>query len=68
MLDILLTHHLLQAVPSPHAPPGGDADQLPSSGRDGPSGPPGRRRHPAIRLTTIFRQAAKSRIVSNAHG
>jgi len=69
MLDILLTHHLLQAIPlTATLLLVGDADQLPSVGpgtvlRDllGVAG------IPAIRLTTIFRQAARSRIVSNAH-
>ena len=69
MLDILLTHHLLQAIPlAATLLLVGDADQLPSVGpgtvlRDllGVAG------IPAIRLTTIFRQAAESRIVSNAH-
>ena len=69
MLDILLTHHLLQAIPlAATLLLVGDADQLPSVGpgtvlRDllGVAG------IPAVRLTTIFRQAAESRIVSNAH-
>ena len=69
MLDILLTHHLLQAIPlAATLLLVGDADQLPSVGpgtvlRDllGVAG------IPAIRLNTIFRQAARSRIVSNAH-
>ena len=69
MLDVLLAHHLLQAIPlTATLLLVGDADQLPSVGpgtvlRDllGVAG------IPAIRLTTIFRQAARSRIVSNAH-
>ena len=69
MLDILLTHHLLQAIPlAATLLLVGDADQLPSVGPGtvlqdllGVAG------IPAIRLTTIFRQAARSRIVSNAH-
>ena len=69
MLDVLLAHHLLQAIPlAATLLLVGDADQLPSVGpgtvlRDllGVAG------IPAIRLTTIFRQAARSRIVSNAH-
>ena len=69
MLDILLTHHLLQAIPlAATLLLVGDADQLPSVG-------PGTVLRdlldvagiPAVRLTTIFRQAAESRIVSNAH-
>jgi exodeoxyribonuclease V alpha subunit len=69
MLDILLTHHLLQAIPlAATLLLVGDADQLPSVGpgtvlQDLLSVPG----IPAIRLTTIFRQAAESRIVSNAH-
>ncbi len=69
MVDILLFHHLLQAVPD-----GaqilfvGDADQLPSVG-------PGAVLRdliassalPAVRLTEVFRQAAQSLIVQNAH-
>ena len=69
MIDVLLAHHLLQAIPlTATLLLVGDADQLPSVG-------PGRVLQdlldvpgiPAIRLTTIFRQAAQSRIVSNAH-
>ncbi len=69
MIDVLLAHHLLQAIPLiATLLLVGDADQLPSVG-------PGTvlrdllsiSRIPAIRLTTIFRQAAESRIVSNAH-
>ncbi len=69
MIDVLLAHHLLQAIPlTATLLLVGDADQLPSVG-------PGTVLQdllrfpdiPAIRLTTIFRQAAESRIVSNAH-
>jgi exodeoxyribonuclease V alpha subunit len=69
MIDVLLAHHLLQAIPlTATLLLVGDADQLPSVG-------PGTVLQdllsvagiPAIRLTTIFRQAARSRIVSNAH-
>lgn len=69
MIDLLLAHHLLQAIPlTATLLLVGDADQLPSVG-------PGTVLQdllavpgiPAIRLTTIFRQAAQSRIVSNAH-
>jgi exodeoxyribonuclease V alpha subunit len=69
MLDVLLTNHLLKAVPG-HATLVlvGDVDQLPSVG-------PGNvlkdiivsQRFPVVRLTEIFRQAQKSRIVTNAH-
>lgn len=69
MLDVLLTHYLLKAVPG-HATLilVGDVDQLPSVG-------PGSvlkdiiasERFPVVRLTQIFRQARESRIVTNAH-
>jgi len=69
MLDILLTNHLLKAVdPAAHVLFVGDVDQLPSVGagdvlRDViASG-----RAAVVRLTTIFRQAANSGIVVNAH-
>ena len=69
MLDLMLTHHLLRAVPD-----GaqiifvGDVDQLPSVG-------PGNvladlinsGRVPVARLTQVFRQAAQSKIITNAH-
>ena len=69
MLDIVLTRRLLEAIP-----PGcrlilvGDVDQLPSVGagsvlqdiiRSGSM--------PVVRLTEVFRQAAVSHIVHNAH-
>lgn len=69
MIDVLLAHHLAQAIPlTATLLLVGDADQLPSVG-------PGTVLQdllavpgiPAVRLTTIFRQAAQSRIVSNAH-
>ena len=69
MLDILLMHHLLKAIPS-HATLVlvGDVDQLPSVG-------PGNvlldvirsERFAVVRLTEIFRQAQQSQIVINAH-
>ena len=69
MLDLLLTNHLLKAVdPAAHVLFVGDVDQLPSVGagdvlrdiiRSG--------RAAVVRLTTIFRQAAQSGIVVNAH-
>jgi len=69
MLDILLMHHLLKAIPS-HATLVlvGDVDQLPSVGPGNvlldtiTSG-----RFPVVRLTEIFRQARQSRIVISAH-
>ena len=69
MLDLLLTNHLLKAVdPAAHVLCVGDVDQLPSVGagdvlrdviRSG--------RAAVVRLETIFRQAADSGIVVNAH-
>lgn len=69
MLDILLANNLLKALPSQsHLLLVGDADQLPSVG-------PGRvlrdmldsEAVPSIHLDTIFRQAADSGIIANAH-
>lgn len=69
MLDLLLTHHLLKAVdPAAHVLFVGDVDQLPSVGAGDvlrdiiASG-----RAAVVRLETIFRQAADSGIVVNAH-
>jgi exodeoxyribonuclease V alpha subunit len=69
MLDLLLTNHLLKSVrPGTHILFVGDVDQLPSVGagdvlrdliRSGIA--------PVTRLRTIFRQAADSRIITNAH-
>jgi len=69
MLDCLLMHHLLKAIPGRATLVlVGDVDQLPSVGAgsvlqdlidcD---------RFPVVRLTEIFRQARQSRIVTNAH-
>ncbi len=69
MLDLLLTNHLLKAVdPAAHMLFVGDIDQLPSVGagdvlRDVIASD----RAAVVRLTTIFRQAADSGIVVNAH-
>jgi exodeoxyribonuclease V alpha subunit len=69
MIDVTLMHHLLRAIPSTAAVLlVGDADQLPSVG-------PGQVFRdilaadtvPIVRLTEVFRQAAHSRIVVNAH-
>jgi exodeoxyribonuclease V alpha subunit len=69
MVDILLMHALLKAVPNEAALLiVGDVDQLPSVG-------PGQvladvigsGTIPVVRLTEVFRQAAKSRIIVNAH-
>ncbi len=89
MLDLVLTNHLLKAVPpGMHLLLVGDIDQLPSvgagnvlkdliaaietiTGRDAATTEPTVRvaRQPAavIRLQTIFRQAAGSYIITNAH-
>jgi exodeoxyribonuclease V alpha subunit len=69
MLDLLLTHHLLKALrPGTQLALVGDVDQLPSVGagdllRDLIAGGIA----PVTRLTTIFRQAAGSQIITNAH-
>jgi exodeoxyribonuclease V alpha subunit len=69
MLDLTLTHHTLQAVPNgAQVIFVGDVDQLPSVG-------PGNvlsdliecGRVPVARLTQVFRQAAASKIITNAH-
>lgn len=69
MLDLLLTNHLLKAVrPGTHVLFVGDIDQLPSVGAGDVlrnlihSGVA-----PITRLNTIFRQAADSKIITNAH-
>ena len=69
MVDTLLMHHLLKAIPSDaHLILVGDVDQLPSVGpgnvlkdiiRSG--------KFTVVRLTEIFRQAQESMIVVNAH-
>jgi len=69
MVDVALAHQLVRAIPS-HAAAlfVGDVDQLPSVG-------PGlvlsdlieSGAIPVCRLTEVFRQAAQSRIVTNAH-
>lgn len=69
MLDVTLAHHLVKAIQPPtRLVLVGDPDQLPSVG-------PGNVLHdliasgaiPVHRLTQIYRQAAGSRIVVNAH-
>jgi|GEM_PF-949452 ATP-dependent exoDNAse (exonuclease V) alpha subunit/intein/homing endonuclease len=69
MLDLTLTHHTLRAVPDgAQVIFVGDVDQLPSVGPGNvlsdliTSG-----RVPVARLTQVFRQAAQSRIITNAH-
>ncbi len=69
MLDLVLANHLFKAIdPAAHVLLVGDTDQLPSVGpgdvlrdlvRSGVV--------PVARLTQIFRQAAQSDIVANAH-
>ena len=69
MLDLLLTNNLLKALrPGTHLLLVGDVDQLPSVGagdvlRDIIASDIA----PVTRLTTIFRQAAGSQIITNAH-
>jgi len=69
MVDVLLMQHLLRALPTEaHLLLVGDVDQLPSVG-------PGMVLRdliesglvPVARLTEVFRQAASSRIITNAH-
>ena len=69
MVDVLLMHALLKAVPETAALlVVGDVDQLPSVG-------PGQiladmitsGAVPVVRLTEVFRQAAQSRIITSAH-
>jgi exodeoxyribonuclease V alpha subunit len=69
MVDVLLMHALLKAIPNAAALlVVGDVDQLPSVG-------PGQvladmiasGAVPVVRLTEVFRQAAKSQIIVNAH-
>src|SRR5215471_18646139 len=69
MVDVLLMHALLKAMPDTAALlVVGDVDQLPSVG-------PGRvladmiasGAMPVVRLTEVFRQAARSQIIVNAH-
>ncbi len=69
MVDVLLMHALLKAMPSTTALlVVGDVDQLPSVGAGQvladmiASGA-----IPVVRLTEVFRQAAKSQIIVNAH-
>ncbi|MBP7275170.1 MAG: ATP-dependent RecD-like DNA helicase [Kiritimatiellae bacterium] len=69
MLDVVLASQLLRAIPSRAAVLWvGDVDQLPSVGPGAvladllDSG-----EVPAVRLTKVFRQAAQSHIITNAH-
>ena len=69
MVDVLLFHSLLQAVPKgKRLILVGDPDQLPPVGPGFPFSDMLRSdRIPSIRLTEIFRQAQESLIVMNAH-
>jgi exodeoxyribonuclease V alpha subunit len=69
MLDAMLAHSLLKAVPEKaQVVFVGDADQLPSVGAGNVLGDLiASGSVPVCRLTTIFRQAAQSLIVTNAH-
>jgi exodeoxyribonuclease V alpha subunit len=69
MLDLFLAHSLLKAIP-PDAQLllVGDIDQLPSVGPGNVLRDAIASEHiPVVRLTKVFRQAAQSAIVSNAH-
>ncbi|MEZ4640570.1 MAG: AAA family ATPase [Caldilineaceae bacterium] len=79
MLDLILMNHLLKALaPGMHLLLVGDVDQLPSVGAGSVledviaavetiNAEHGRRAAAVIRLETIFRQAADSYIIRNAH-
>ena len=83
MLDLVLTNHLLKAIPpGMHLLLVGDVDQLPSVGAgnvlkdliaavegvdNGPAGTVIARQSAVVRLQTIFRQEAGSYIITNAH-
>ncbi len=69
MLDLLLMNNLLKAIrPGTHVLFVGDVDQLPSVGAgDVLRDMIGSGIAPVTRLNTIFRQAANSKIITNAH-
>ena len=81
MLDLILTNHLLKAIPAGmHLLLVGDVDQLPSVGAGNvlkdiiaavdelhSTGHPLSSHIAVVRLQTIFRQAADSFIITNAH-
>jgi exodeoxyribonuclease V alpha subunit len=69
MLDLLLTNHLLKALhPGTHVLFVGDVDQLPSVGAGDVLGDLIKSEIGSVtRLTKIFRQAAGSQIITNAH-
>jgi exodeoxyribonuclease V alpha subunit len=69
MIDVPLMHKLLQALPErAHLLLVGDSDQLPSVGPGSALADIIRSELvPVVRLTEVFRQAASSRIITNAH-
>jgi len=69
MIDVSLMHHLLAALsPQTTLILVGDADQLPSVGPGNVLGDLiASGKVPIVRLTTVFRQAQQSLIVTNAH-
>jgi len=69
MVDVLLMHALLKAMPHTAALlVVGDVDQLPSVGPGQvPADMIASGAMPVVRLTEVFRQAAKSQIIVNAH-
>ncbi len=69
MIDVPLMHKLIQALPErAHLLMVGDVDQLPSVGPGSALAEIIRSELvPVVRLTEVFRQAASSRIVTNAH-
>ena len=69
MIDLVLAHNLLKAVaPDTHLLLVGDVDQLPSVGAGDVLRDLIASQVPAlVRLDTIFRQAADSLIIHNAH-
>ena len=69
MLDLMLMHHTLRAVPDgAQVLFVGDVDQLPSVGPGSVLGDLiNSGRVPVTRLTQVFRQAAQSQIITNAH-
>lgn len=69
MVDVVLANQLLRAVPDEAAVLlVGDVDQLPSVGPGAVLGDAiASQRITTVRLTEIFRQAAQSKIITNAH-
>jgi exodeoxyribonuclease V alpha subunit len=69
MIDVPLMHRLIQALPErAHLLMVGDSDQLPSVGPGSALADIIRSEIvPVVHLTEVFRQAASSRIITNAH-